>query len=393
VPFARFADSLAAIARDRRTRSLEINTLPQGVNIEIDGQCLLNFSSNDYLGLAADKRLVAALNEGARRYGVGSGAASLLSGYSKAHHALAEAIAAAMGRERALIFSSGYMANLGLLSGLVTRAEKVVCDELNHASLIDGIRLSRAESVRYPHADTLSLQRLLEDSIPDQTWVVTDGLFSMDGDLAPLAHIARLAAAHRAILVCDDAHGFGVLGNGRGTLAHFNLDEKDVPLVVVTFGKALGTAGAAVVGPSILIENLLQRARTFIYDTAMSPALAHATITSLKLVLEDHTLREQLITNIAYFRTALRHVGIPLSASTTAIQPLLIGDGESALRVAAGLRARALYVRAIRPPTVPTGTARLRICLSAAHTSPHIDRLVEGLAVHRQWFKPFEYVC
>ncbi len=387
--FARFAESLALIAKDNRTRTLEINIAPQGAEIDIDNRRLVNFCSNDYLGLANHPLLIEALQEGARRYGVGAGAAALLSGYSEAHQRLAETLASVTNRERALVFSSGYMANLGLLSGLVARHDRILSDQLNHASLIDGVRLSRAENVRYAHGDTQALEAALISSVPDRTWVVTDGLFSMDGDFAPLPRIAALAARHQAILVCDDAHGFGVLGDGAGTVAHFKLKASDVPLLVVTFGKALGTAGAAVIGPSVLIENLLQSARTFIYDTAPSPALAHATSCALRLVTEDRSLRDRLFSNLAYFRAAVESIGIPLPSSETPIQPLLLGEGETALQVAAGLRAKGLYVRAIRPPTVPQGTARLRICISAAHEHRHIDRLIEGLRDYRALFRPF----
>lgn len=385
--FARFAESLAVSARENRTRSLEVNTAPQGAEINIDNRRLLNFCSNDYLGLANHPLLIQALHEGARRYGVGAGAAALLSGYSEAHHILAESLARVTNRGRALLFSSGYMANLGLLSGLVSRQDRILSDQLNHASLIDGARLSRAENLRYGHVDTNDLEAALRSSAPNQTWVVTDGLFSMDGDLAPLPKISALASRYQAILVCDDAHGFGVLGDGAGTVAHFKLKESEVPLLVVTFGKALGTAGAAVVGPHVLIESLLQSARTFIYDTALSPAMAHATTCALRLVIEDGSLRDRLFGNLMYFRAALESIGIPLPDSQSPIQPLLLGPGETALQVAAGLRAKGLYVRAIRPPTVPSGTARLRICISAIHQHQHIDRLMEGLADYRELFQ------
>jgi 8-amino-7-oxononanoate synthase len=386
--FARFAESLAAIARENKTRSLDVNQAPQGVEIEIDNRRLLNFCSNDYLGLANHPVLIEALQEGAHRYGVGSGAAALLSGYSEAHQELAEGLARVTKRERALIFSSGYMANLGVMSGLVARDEKVISDQLNHASLIDGVRLSKAENVRYAHGNMLQLEAALITATPAPTWVVTDGLFSMDGDLAQLPTIAVLAKRHEAILVCDDAHGFGVLGGGAGTVTHFNLQETDVPLLVVTFGKALGTVGAAVLGPAVLIESLLQNARTFIYDTAPSPAMSYATSRALRLVTEDASFRERLFSNIRYFHAALRATGIPVPSGEGPIQILLIGEEATALKVAAGLRAKGLYVRAIRPPTVPKGTARLRICISAAHERQHLDRLVEGLGGYRDLFRP-----
>lgn len=381
---APFVERLQQIRRAGGTRSLEPHAGRQGPVIRIAGESLLNFCSNDYLGLAGHPALIEALAEGARRHGVGSGAAALLSGYSDAHEELARELAICTGYERALIFSSGYLANLGLLAGLVERGDRVLSDTLNHASLIDGVRLARAQNPRYLHADVDHLACLLATSHPQRTWVVTDGLFSMDGDLAPLRDISAIAARHEAILVCDDAHGFGTLGQGRGTLAELGLGQAEVPLLVVTFGKALGTAGAAVLGPSVLIENLLQQARTFIFDTAASPALMHATRVALGLALAPHSPRLKLQENIRYFRACLEQAGLPLPAGSSAIQPLLVGEGAQALRLAAALRARGLYVRAIRPPTVPQGTARLRICLSAAHEASQIERLVEALVAHRQ---------
>jgi 8-amino-7-oxononanoate synthase len=386
VEFTRFEHQLDFIAREQRWRTLEANRGPQGSLIRIGDEALLNFCSNDYLGLANHPHLVEALAEGARRYGVGSGAAALLSGYGEAHEALSHDLAASTGRDRALIFSSGYLANLGIFSGLVGREDRVISDALNHASLIDGVRLSRAENLRYPHANTTDLAALLAQTHPAQTWIVTDGLFSMDGDLAPLTSIAALATQHGAGLICDDAHGFGVLGEGAGILAELGLSQDDVPLLVVTFGKALGTAGAAVIGPHLLIENLLQKARTFIFDTAPSPALMHATRTALHLLMGTESPRPKLMANIRYFKQCLAQVGLPQTPGDTPIQPMLVGDGERALEVAAGLRERGLYVRAIRPPTVPAGTARLRICLSAAHEATQIDQLVDGLAAHRNAF-------
>ncbi len=385
--YARFEAKLSEIARAEGTRALEALSTPQGAQIAINGQRLLNFCSNDYLGLANHPEIVSALQEGARRYGAGAGAAALLSGYSEAHDALAETLARVTGRDRAVVFSSGYMANLGLLSGLISRDETVISDELNHASLIDGVRLSRAKNVRYPHGDMHALATALEGALPERTWVVTDGVFSMDGDLARLPQLAALAARHRAMLICDDAHGFGVLAGGRGILAHFGLNQDDVPLLMVTFGKALGTMGAAVIGPAVLIDNIIQRSRPFIYDTASSPALAFATTAAIHLATTDDQRHRQLIKNIEYFRAAAHVTGLPLSGSHTPIQPLWVGEGGAALKIAAGLREKGLYVRAIRPPTVPLGTARLRICISAVHESRHLDQLVDALAQYRTQFQ------
>jgi 8-amino-7-oxononanoate synthase len=387
---ARFQQELHALEEAGLRRSLEANAAPQGTTIRVGSESLLNFCSNDYLGLAAHPRIGEALHEGALRYGVGSGAAALLSGHSAAHAMLAEELARATGRERALIFSSGYLANLGIFSGLVARTDTVISDSLNHASLIDGVRLSRADNRRYPHADMAAATAVLKDTAESPQWLVSDGLFSMDGDLAPLPQLAELAHRHQAILVCDDAHGFGVVGDGRGTLAHYKLDMNNVPLLVVTFGKALGTSGAAVIGPSLLIEMLLQRARTFIFDTAPSPALMHATRVALTMTLGDEEgIRSRLSANIRLFKAWRKSAGLPVPVADTPIQPLWVGDEQRALFIAAKLRAAGFYVRAIRPPTVPAGTARLRVCLSAAHEPAQIEALTDALQVHRTSFLPY----
>ncbi|MSR16128.1 MAG: 8-amino-7-oxononanoate synthase [Gammaproteobacteria bacterium] len=374
-----FADRLTAYARVNLKRVLEPNTEAQGAEISINGRRLLNFCSNDYLGLANHPQLKAATIAGVQRYGVGAGSSALLSGHSAAHELLANQLARFLKRERAILFSSGYLANLGVLSGLVSRHDSIFHDKLNHASLIDGVRLTGAQNSRYPHAECRILDAKLAAINTGQSWLVTDGVFSMDGDLAPLSDLADLATKHNAILICDDAHGFGVVGEGEGTVTEFGLSEKQVPLLIVTFGKALGTIGAAVVGPAVLIENLIHAARTFIYDTALPPALAHATSTALSLMRDDVRIRERLFANIRYFHQGLEASGLRIPRSTTPIQPFIIGDSSAALHAAAQLLERNLYVRAVRPPTVPKGTARLRICLSAAHTTSHIDRLVDGL--------------
>ena len=376
-----FAERLAALSGAGRLRTLEALQGAQGSDIELGGEALINFCSNDYLGLANHPRVREAMKRAVDRYGAGSGASALLSGRSLAHVELEAALAAAVGRERALLFSSGYLANLGVLAALVGRHDRVYHDRLNHALLIDGVKLSGAVHHRYPHADTHALAAELGTApAAAAKWVVTDGVFSMDGDVAPLPALAAICAQAGATLICDDAHGFGVLGAGRGTAAHCGLDASAVPLIVITFGKALGTAGAAIAGPADIIEYLVQTARTFIYDTAPPPAVAAATHEALALALDDPTLRTRLESNVEYFRAGLRARGLPLSTSTTPIQPVLLGSDRRALAAAASLRARGLYVRAVRPPTVPEGTARLRICLSAAHDTDQIDRLLDGLA-------------
>lgn len=386
--FARFATRLTKYQQANLTRTLEANAAPQGTEIEIRGQRLLNFCSNDYLGLANHPLVRAAAIDGVKRFGVGAGAAPLLSGYSHAHALLAEQLANFLKRERALLFSSGYLANLGVLAGLVARQDTIFHDKLNHASLIDGVRLSGATHVRFTHGNLESLDDKLAAVSIGQVWLVSDGVFSMDGDLAPLPALAALATKHRGILICDDAHGFGVLGNGAGTANHYGLDETNVPIVIVTFGKALGTVGAAVLGPAVIIENLIHAARTFIYDTALPPALAHATSTALTLVQSDPSICDRLFANIKYFQAALRAHDCPIPSSITPIQPLIVGDTNAALLTSARLRDKGLYVRAVRPPTVPKGTARLRICLSAAHTTAHIDRLIDSLCATKSLWSP-----
>ena len=383
----RFQRELHALEEAGLRRSLEPNLAAQGPVIRVGSETLVNFCSNDYLGLAAHPKIREALCEGARLYGVGSGAAALLSGHGSVHAELADDLARATGRDRALIFSSGYLANLGLFSGLVARSDTVVSDTLNHASLIDGVRLSRAENRRFSHADVNAVDAVLKDTAHSPQWLVTDGLFSMDGDLAPLPQLAQIAQRYRAILICDDAHGFGVVGHGRGTAAHFGLSMEEIPLLVVTFGKALGTSGAAILGPSLLIEMLLQRARTFIFDTAPSPALMHATRVALAMTLADEEgLRARLFSNIELFKAWRESAGLPVPAVDTPIQPLWVGDEQRALSIAAKLREAGFYVRAIRPPTVPPGTARLRVCLSAAHDVEQIEALVAALHPHRASF-------
>lgn len=345
----------------------------------LDGRRMLAFCSNDYLGLAADPRVAEAMIAGVRRYGVGSGAAHLISGHSHAHHALEEALAEFAGRERALLFSTGYMANLGVLSALLGRGDSVFEDRLNHASLIDGGLLSRARFKRYAHADPSALAAQLR-AAPGRRLVVTDGVFSMDGDVAPLPALAGVVGAGDAWLMVDDAHGFGVLGpQGRGSVAAAGLDQAAVPILMATLGKALGVAGAFVAGSEELIETLIQQARSYVYTTAMPPAVAAATHTALAIARDEEWRREHLNTLIAGFRTGARALGLDLTASPTPIQPIMLGDTARANRWSAALDRYGILVSAIRPPTVPTGTARLRVTLSAAHTQAQVDRLLDAL--------------
>lgn len=367
---------------------------PQGVEITLDGRRFLSFCSNDYLGLANHPRVVRALQDGAARYGAGSGASHLVSGHGCAHHALEEALAAWCGRERALLFSTGYMANLGVLSALAAHGDRVYADRLDHASLLDAARLAGARLKRYRHNDTAQLTAWLEEtettSAQGQAFIVTDGVFSMDGDLAPLPELAALAARHEAWLMIDDAHGLGTLGtNGGGCLAHYGLGQTEVPILVGTLGKAFGTFGAFVAGTEELIEALIQFARSYIYTTALPPAVACATLAALDVAREESWRRERLAALSRRFRDGARNLGLPLypvasDAPPTPIIPLLCSSAERALALSAALREQGILVTAIRPPTVPRDTARLRITLCAEHSDAHIDRLLDTLATLHQ---------
>ncbi len=353
---------------------------PPGPELRIGGERLLAFCSNDYLGLANHPDVVRALQAGADAWGVGSGAAHLVSGHSAAHHALEEELADFIGRPRALLFSTGYMANLGVAGALLGPGDRLFADRYNHASLLDAARYSGARLVRYAHADGDDLGRRLVASGRSGHLITTDGVFSMDGDLAPLPALAAAARAAQAWLLVDDAHGLGVLGaEGRGSVAHCGLEADAVPILMGTLGKAFGTFGAFVAGSEDLIETLIQRARTYVYTTATPPALAEATRASLRLVRAESWRRERLQALIARFRSGAAQLGLQLMASETPIQPLLVGAADAAVRLSERLRARGILVPAIRPPTVPAGTARLRITFSAAHEEPQVDRLLEAL--------------
>ena len=366
---------LQAAGLYRRRRVLGGPQQPHG---PVDGRPMLSFCSNDYLGLANHPEVIAALRRGAERWGVGSGAAHLVNGHCAAHEALEEALAEFTGRPRALLFSTGYMANLGVISALAGRADTVFEDRLNHASLLDGAILSRATLRRYPHGDTAALGRMAAEGPP--RLIATDGVFSMDGDLAPIPALARIARETGAWLLVDDAHGLGVLGReGRGTLDHLGLDAQAVPILMGTLGKALGTFGAFVAGSEELIETLVQRARSYIYTTAAPPALAEATRTSLALARREGWRRERLQTLIQRLRAGAAQLGLPLADSSTPIQPLMAGSAAQALAWGQGLESAGILVTPIRPPTVPEGTARLRITLSAAHTESDVDRLLDAL--------------
>ncbi|PHN20812.1 8-amino-7-oxononanoate synthase [Pseudomonas syringae pv. syringae] len=352
---------------------------PQGPQVIVDGQPLLAFCNNDYMGLASHPEVIAAWQAGAERWGVGGGASHLVIGHSAPHHELEEALAELTGRPRALLFSNGYMANLGAVTALVGQGDTVLEDRLNHASLLDAGLLSGARFSRYLHNDVSSLEARLEKSVGD-TLVVTDGVFSMDGDIADLPALARSAKAKGAWLMVDDAHGFGPLGaNGAGIVEHFGLSMDDVPVLVGTLGKSFGTSGAFVAGSEELIETLIQFARPYIYTTSQPPALACATLKSLQLLRTEHWRREHLTRLIQQFRRGAEQIGLQLMDSFTPIQPIMIGDAGRALHLSQLLRERGLLVTAIRPPTVPAGSARLRVTLSAAHSEAGVQLLLNTL--------------
>jgi len=379
--FSDLAEQLEARKQQHLYRSRLITETAQGAEIGVDGQCYLNFCSNDYLGLANHPDVVASFQRAANHYGVGGGASHLVNGHSSAHHELEEALAAFTGRPRALLFSTGYMANLGIVSALLGRGDAVFQDRLNHASLLDAGILSGARFQRFKHADAADLDKRLAASEARRKLVVTDGVFSMDGDLAPLPEMAAAAQTSDAWLMVDDAHGFGCLGEaGRGSLDYFNLDQQQVPVLMGTLGKGFGTAGAFVAGSEELIETLIQLARTYIYTTAMPPAVAAASLTSLQLVQTEPWRREKLTVLINQFRNGAEQLGLQLMSSQTPIQPILVGDAETALQMSQALKAQGVLVTAIRPPTVPAGTARLRVTLSAAHSEQQVNRLLDVLA-------------
>lgn len=348
--------------------------------IMVDGTSQHNFCSNDYLGLAGHPDIAKALQWGADQYGTGSGASHLISGHSQAHEQLEQELAEFTGRPRALLFSTGYMANMGVISALAARRDLVLQDRLNHASLLDGGRLSRADLQRYKHADTEDLAARLSASNAQRKLVVTDGVFSMDGDLPPLEAMAAVTNQHQGWLMVDDAHGFGVLGkNGGGLVEALDLSINQVPILVGTLGKAFGTFGAFVAGSEALIESLIQFSRSYIYTTALPPAVAVASSASLKILQAESWRRDKLVSLVSRFRSGAEQIGLDLMDSQTPIQPVQINDDQRVMEINQQLRAKGFMVGAIRPPTVPKGSGRLRICLSATHSEEQIDQLLEAL--------------
>lgn len=349
-----------------------------------DGRWVRVMCGNDYLGLAADKRPAQALSESAARGGVGAGAAHLVTGHRREHAELEEELARFTGREAALLFSTGYMANLGVCCALLRRSARVAEDRLNHASLIDALRLAGAKSLRYRHADVDHLRRRCA-AVESLDMLLTDGVFSMDGDVAPLADLAGIAEHAGAVLVVDDAHGLGVIGDaGRGSIAASGCEDRRVPVLVGTLGKALGTFGAFVAGSKSLIENLMQSARSYIYTTAPPPALAAAAHKAVQLAQQESWRRERVLAMALRFRRGVEQLGLPLAEEQqviTPIQPIIVGSTHNVLEWSRELDRSGFRVAAIRPPTVPEGSARLRVSLTALHEAEDIDQLLEALAV------------
>ncbi|MFC1702286.1 8-amino-7-oxononanoate synthase [Pseudomonadota bacterium] len=352
------------------------------VEVQADGGALLNFSSNDYLGLASHPDLVAALRSAADSHGVGSGASALVTGFRVEHQLLEQELAEFLQCEKVLLCSSGYLANLAVATSLTGRGDVIIQDKLCHASLIDAARLSEARLSRYGHVDMAGLQRRLASARQGNALVVSDGVFSMDGDTAPLKNMVDLCRQHQAWLAVDDAHGIGVCGpGGRGSVAAAGLNSLDVPILTGTLGKAFGCFGAFVAGSEKLINHLVNEARSYIYTTAMPPALAAAARAALRRVIEDEWRREHLQLLIRHFRQGARNRGLVLMDSDSPIQPMIIGDSRATLELAAALREQGYLVVAMRPPTVPKGTSRLRITLTAAHQAAQLDALLDAIKV------------
>lgn len=371
---------LATIAQQSLYRRRRVVSTPQGVQVVVDGRSVVNFCSNDYLGLANHPAVVAAFKKAVDRLGCGSGSAHLICGHSSAHHALEEELAVFTGRDRVLLFSTGYMANIGVIGALLGKGDRVLEDRLNHASLLDGGMNTPAQFVRYRHGNVDDLAAKLAGN-EARTLIVTDGVFSMDGDLAPLPEMVKQARLYRAWLMVDDAHGMGTLGaTGAGIVEHYGLSQADVPILIGTLGKGFGTFGAFVAGSEQLIEWLLQKARTYIYTTALPGAVAEATRVSLKILVNDTWRRDKLRILVTRFRRGAQQLGLPVLESITPIQPLLMGDSMKAVAASEALLQSGFWVTAIRPPTVPPGGARLRITFSAQHEEQQVDALLDALA-------------
>ena len=361
-------------------RSRKLLQSPQGRNIVIDDQQVLNFCSNDYLGLANHPQVKQAFIQAADTYGIGSGAAHLVNGHSHAHHALEEELADFCGYPRSLLFSTGYMANLGVAQSLCTKNDYIIEDKLNHASLLDAASISKAQLLRYLHKDYASLDKQLSRCGDAEKLVSSDSVFSMDGDEADIQQMLNCCKKHDARIMLDDAHGFGVLGEqGRGSLSQQQISRSKVDIYMATLGKALGTGGAFIAASEDIIEYLIQTARCYIYTTAMPPAIAEATRCSLQLLVKENWRQQALRRNISYFRTLAAQAELNLPASDTAIQPVIIGDAKQAMNISQQLFNSGFHVAAIRPPTVPGNTSRLRITLRADHSEKDIEQLINAI--------------
>ena len=351
----------------------------QGAHVSIAGQNYLSFCSNDYLGLANHPELIEAVCEAAHQYGVGAGASHLIIGHHTSHHKLEEMLANFTGFPRALLFSSGYMANAGVVTALVGRGDEIYSDKLNHASLNDAALLSHAKWVRYPHLDLAILEQRLSVSQANCKLVITDAVFSMDGDIAPVTELLALCEKYNAWLLLDDAHGFGVLGNqGRGIVSHFNFSSPRI-IYMATLGKAAGVSGAFVAGQEVVIETLIQYARSYIYTTAMPPLLSYTLLKSLMLIKREGWRRRKLIQLTEHLKKELQLLRWNLLPSDTPIQPVIIGENSEVMQIRNALQERGILIPAIRPPTVPKNSARLRISLSASHSTKDIERLAVAL--------------
>ncbi len=384
-PVPKSPDWMLSALEERRQQNLMRRTVtldsPQIPHAKINTQDYVAFCSNDYLGLANHPALIQALHDTAQEYGVGGGSSHLVCGHLTPHQQLEDALADWLGYERVMLFSTGYMANLSVISALAGKGRPVIQDKLNHASLIDGALLAQASMRRYLHGDVASAEKLLSRST-DSGLLITDGVFSMDGDVAPLSELSNLAIKHDWMFMVDDAHGLGCLGeDGRGCLSLAGLDAERLPILVGTFGKAFGTAGAFVATSHEYADYLTQFARPYIYTTAMSPAMAGATLASLRIIqsLEGQERRDRLSAHTAYFRQRMQSLPVVLMASETAIQPILMGDSKTALQISERLKSLGVWCTAIRPPTVPIGSARLRITLSAAHSDADLVLLCDSL--------------
>lgn len=388
----RFKSQLEGREQQHLYRKRPLVFSPQQPVMQINGLNVLNFSSNDYLGLAnhpdIKQAIKSALESDQTSYG--AGAAHLVTGHHLEHHLLEDEIADWLGVGRALLFSTGYMANLAVQQALLQKGDVVLADKLNHASLIDGAQLSAAELKRYPHLDMQALERRLHQAQKNQqqAMIVSDGVFSMDGDMAPLVDMQQLAQTYGAWLFIDDAHGIGTLGeNGKGCFEHFGLEPDENTIIVGTLGKAFGTSGAFVAGSQVLIETLIQKARPYIYTTAMPQINGVAIRHALKLVQNAKASRETLQANIAQFRQGAKRIGLNLWQSETAIQPIMIGDSETALQWSKHLKTLGFWITAIRPPTVPQNQARLRVTLTSAHTAQQIEKLLSALTETAKQFQ------